>query len=361
MNAHVPTIAATVPTITTQPRRSPIRPPARAPADAQRVLEHPGRVARQPDRRLLVVDQAKRLAADRVARLPGADQDLGLEREARGLELPEELLGDGGLVALVAALRVRVVEPEDALHEERVHDARELADGRHVGRADGLRVEAVPDHDVRAVAEPRERRRERVEREGEIGVREDDVLAARARDAAPDRAALPRVLALLDERHPRRHVLRLHLLAGRAAVVDEDQLGAVAEPVAQVVDRLGRRLLRARPLVVERNHQRKREARIGDGASSSTSVRSARLSTLNIGVSGISSRSVRPSGRLKLASSAPTNARSVSSVGGAAGSRGTTKAQPRSPSTASGTPTTAARAIAGWRASSASISPGCTL
>ena len=43
------------------------------------------------------------------------------------------------------------------------------------------------------------------------------------------------------------------------------------------------------------------------------------MSTLNIGVSGSSGTTVTPSGRLKLASSVPTNARSSASVGGAAG------------------------------------------
>lgn len=50
---------------------------------------------------------------------------------------------------------------------------------------------------------------------------------------------------------------------------------------------------------------------------------SARLSTLYIGVSGNLGSTVRPSGRFKLASSAPTKARSSASVGGAARSRGT--------------------------------------
>jgi hypothetical protein len=87
-------------------------------------------------------------------------------------------------------------------------------------------------------------------------------------------------------------------------------------------------------------------------------ARSARLSTLYIGVSGSSPTTVRPSGRLKLASSSPTHARSSASVGGAAGSRGTTKAQPFSPNTSSGTPITAARATFGWSASRSSISAG---
>src|SRR5438093_1940716 len=49
-----------------------------------------------------------------------------------------------------------------------------------------------------------------------------------------------------------------------------------------------------------------------------------------MGVSGSAASTVSPSGRLKLASSAPTKARSSASVGGSEGSRGTTKAQPTS-------------------------------
>ncbi len=56
----------------------------------------------------------------------------------------------------------------------------------------------------------------------------------------------------------------------------------------------------------------------GPPADQRGSAASARLSTLNIGVTGSSARSVSPSGRLKLASSAPTNARSSASVGGSA-------------------------------------------
>jgi hypothetical protein len=87
----------------------------------------------------------------------------------------------------------------------------------------------------------------------------------------------------------------------------------------------------------------------------------ARLSTLNMGVSGSSASTVRPSGRLKLASSVPTQSRSSASAGGSAGSRATTNAQPTSPKTGSGTPTTAARPIFGWRASRSSTSAGWTL
>src|SRR5262249_41554404 len=88
----------------------------------------------------------------------------------------------------------------------------------------------------------------------------------------------------------------------------------------------------------------------------SRSARTACLPTLKFGVAGRSGTTVSPSGRLKLASSAPTNARSSASVGGSRASRGTTNAQPISPNTGSGTPTTATRAIFGWRASSASTS-----
>jgi hypothetical protein len=49
---------------------------------------------------------------------------------------------------------------------------------------------------------------------------------------------------------------------------------------------------------------------------------SARLSILKFGVTGSSGSSVSPSGRLKLASSAPTNARSSASVGGSSAARG---------------------------------------
>src|SRR2546425_2930669 len=174
--------------------RSAIAAASRAPGDAQRVEEHPRRVPREADRRLLVVDEPERLAADPTARLLRAQQDLGLEGEGGDVEASEEPLRHRRPVPLVAALRVREVEAGEALHHPRVDDARELADGRHLGGAHRVRVEAVTDHDVGAVPEPGERGRERVEGEREVGIGEDDELAAGARHAALDRPALAEVL-----------------------------------------------------------------------------------------------------------------------------------------------------------------------
>ena len=50
-------------------------------------------------------------------------------------------------------------------------------------------------------------------------------------------------------------------------------------------------------------------------------ARSARVSTLNMGVSGSSGSTVSPSGHLKLASSAPTNARRIRGSGEGVGTR----------------------------------------
>src|SRR5262249_45696726 len=148
-------------------------------------------------------------------------------------------------------------------------------------------------------------------------------------------------------------------LRGLAPVVDDDELGALAPAGAQELHRRDRRAQAPIALVVGRDDERERERGIRHKARGAGSItrpvgaptgqpwgmrsRRARLSTLNMGVRGSSPRSVRRSGRLKLASSTPTKARSSASVGGSSASRGTTKAQPTSPKTGSGTPSTAAR------------------
>src|SRR5438445_821833 len=81
---HANTTATTVVPVRAQAiqRRSAIAAAARPPGDAERVEEHPRRMPREADRRLLVVDQPERLAADPAALLPRPDQDLGLARVA---------------------------------------------------------------------------------------------------------------------------------------------------------------------------------------------------------------------------------------------------------------------------------------
>src|SRR5438132_1193583 len=156
---HANTTATTVVPVRAQAiqRRSAIAAAARPPGDAERVEEHPRRMPREADRRLLVVDQPERLAADPAALLPRPDQDLG----------------------------------------------------------------------------------------------------PRSRHAAPHGAALPEVSRLADEGDARREIAGLDRLARVAAVVDDDQLRLLAEPLVQEVRRLGGRLPGSRALVVEGDHQGK--------------------------------------------------------------------------------------------------------
>src|SRR5207249_6030936 len=97
----------------------------RPPRDAQHVGQHPGRMAREANRRVLVVHQAERLLADPVAGLPGAHEDLRLEGEARHLEKREELLGDGGAVAFVGTVDMRGGELYEAVQGLAVDDVRQ--------------------------------------------------------------------------------------------------------------------------------------------------------------------------------------------------------------------------------------------
>src|SRR5438309_5648169 len=120
-NPHANTTATTVVPVRAQAiqRRSAIAAAARPPGDAERVEEHPRRMPREADRRLLVVDQPERLAADPAALLPRPHQDLGLEGEARHVEAPEEVLRHCRAVALVAALRVGEVEAQEVLQDRK--------------------------------------------------------------------------------------------------------------------------------------------------------------------------------------------------------------------------------------------------
>src|SRR5262245_25410464 len=330
---------------------------AMAPGDAQGVGEHLRGMLREPHRGVLVVHEPQRLAAHPIARGHGPPQYLDVEGEAADLERLEERARDARLVALVSALGVGEAEADQMMDHPGERRTRELPHRRHVRGAFRFGQQAVADHDVRVRLEPGEGGRNRIEAEREVGVGEQDRFAARAQHARRDRAALALILPERDQRRSGRKLGGRGDLLLPAAVIDDEQLRRAPEPVAQEPRRLLRRLHRPRALVVGGDHHRERQRDGGD----SFCARSARLSTLYIGVSGSSGRSVSPSGRLKLASSSPTNARSAARSGGAAGSRATTKAHPTSPNTGSGTPTTAAFATPGCAASRSSTSLGYTL
>ena len=126
-------------------------------------------------------------------------------------------------------------------------------------------MQAIADHDVGPVAQPIERRRERLERERQIRIGEHDVPAARAGNSAPHGAALAQVLTVADEDRALRHVAWFQCLAGGASVVHHDQLRRLPEACAQEISRRRRRSRAPRPLVVGRDDQGEGEGRIRHG------------------------------------------------------------------------------------------------
>src|SRR2546429_9247168 len=91
---HANTTATTVVPVRAQAiqRRSAIAAAARPPGDAERVEEHPRRMPREADRRLLVVDQPERLAAGPAALLPRPHQGLGLQGADSSAVAPQKAL-----------------------------------------------------------------------------------------------------------------------------------------------------------------------------------------------------------------------------------------------------------------------------